>query len=109
MNLQENIHRIKQVMGINESALTHFKRTLYNLPKYVVSTYKWLNPPAFISFSEFIERVAFSTTRDFVADNYKFNNPAEYEQIREELADYIREYIFQNHLEEIKEYYLKNR
>lgn len=43
------------------------RRNLVKLPKFIRSTYNWLNPSSFSTFEEFLERVIFSTTRDFVA------------------------------------------
>ena len=55
MNLHEDIERIKEVMGINESALSSIKRRMEELPRHIRSMYKWLNPKAFYDFDEFIE------------------------------------------------------
>ena len=48
MNLQENIQRIKEVMGlINEGIPSKVIRRLNDLDKYIKSSYTWLNPKAF--------------------------------------------------------------
>ena len=57
MNLHEDIQRIKQMMGINESELTQLKRRMDELPKYIKSTWTWLNPDSFNSLEEFIKEI----------------------------------------------------
>jgi hypothetical protein len=105
MNLQENIQRIKEVMGLNESV--EIRRRLNMLPKYIRSTYKWLDPKRFSSFDEFIERVFFGTTRDFI-DEFEVNSYDQRLQIRDEFFPYIKEYILENFKDEIEEYYMDN-
>lgn len=106
MNLHEDIQRIKEVMGINESTLSPMKRRMGELPKYVRSTYNWLNPKAFNDFDDFLDRVVFGTTRDFVAE-FGSNDYEQQTEIRKEVGPYIRQYIMDNHLEEIRDYYEK--
>ena len=57
MDLQEDIQRIKEVMGINESELTQLKRRMDELPKCIKAAYTWLNPRVFNTLDEFIQRV----------------------------------------------------
>lgn len=109
MRLQEDINRIKQVMGINESIPSTIKRKLDILPNYIRSTYKWLDPKAFLNFDDYIERVIFSSTRDFIADNHHFTNYDEYEKIADELYGTVRTYINENLMEEIMGYFVKSR
>ena len=110
MNLQENINRIKEVMGIiNESNLDSFKRRMGELPKYIKSTYQWLAPKMFKDFEEFVERVIFSTTRDFVAFELNINDYDEMDKIREEVLPYIKDFIINNYLEEIRQYYISDK
>lgn len=106
MNLHEDIERIKEVMGINESALSSIKRRMEELPRHIRSMYKWLNPKAFYDFDEFIERVIFSTTRDFVSE-LGIDDYEKQIEVREEAEPFIRQYIMNNHLEEIRDYYKK--
>jgi len=106
MNLHENIQRIKEVMGINESALSSIKRRLGELPRHVRSTYNWLNPKAFYDFDEFIDRVIFSTTRDFVSE-LGIDDYEEQTNTRDEVTPFIRQYIMDNHLDEIRDEYDK--
>mgnify|MGYP003340361129 FL=1 len=109
MDLQENIGRIKQVMGINESSIAPLKRRMDELPEYIKSALYWLNPTAFNSLEEFIKRVAFSTTRDFVADKFSFKSQEEYDQMSEETYPHILQYIEENFMEEIRDYYDEKR
>lgn len=111
MNLQEQISRIKSMMRIfetmdlNESALNKLKRNLDKLPMYIKSTCSWLNPKAFNSFEEFLQRVIFSSTRDFISNEYDFNSEKELEEIRVQLLYYVKLYVEENMLEEILYYY----
>ena len=54
---------------ITESQLKNL-RIRRNIPtelrKYITSSFEWLNPKAFNNFDEFLERVIFSATRDYV-------------------------------------------
>jgi uncharacterized protein YjgD (DUF1641 family) len=111
MNLQENIQRIKEVMGlINEGIPSKVIRRLNDLDKYIKSSYTWLNPKAFENFEEFFERVVFSTTRDFVTDALS-EDDLTYEEIvkiREEVEVYINKIIVDNYLLELEAYYFGN-
>lgn len=107
MNLQENILRIQSMMGINESNLTSFKRRLDDLPKYIRSAYTWLNPKAFYDFDEYLNRVIFSTIRDYSTELGIGKNYEELETIREDIREYVKKYILDNFINEIREYYEK--
>ena len=106
MNLQENILRIQSMMGINESHLTPLKRRLDELPKYIKSTYSWFDPKMFRNFDEFLDRVVFSTTRDFSSSDWK-GTYDELLSVREELQPFVKQYILDNFINEIREYYEK--
>ena len=106
MNLQEDIQRIKEVMGINESELTQLKRRMDELPKCIKAAYTWLNPRDFNTLDEFIQRGAFSSTRDFILDEYnEYRRFENLDKIAEELYPFILRYIEENFLDEIKDYY----
>ena len=106
MNLYEDIQRIKQVMGINETVMTDFKRRIPQLPMYVKSAYSFLNARNFDSFDEFLNRVVFTTTRDFIQQEF---DPYEYYyghiELAQEIIIYVRSYINKYFLEDIKDYY----
>lgn len=93
-------------MGINESVPTLFKRRFHVLSKFVTSAYNWLNPNAFDTFEDFLNRVVFSTTRDFVGA-FGVNSHEQELKVREELEEYVKQYILDNHLDEIEKYYYK--
>ena len=103
-NIQESIRRILR----EESKIPPLmlRRRMNEIPKYIRAAYEWLNVKAFDSFNEFIERVIFSTTRDFVSD-YGTNDYDKNLKIRDELTPYISEIIYDGYLDEIKDYYHK--
>ena len=109
MNLQEQISRIKSMMGvINETILpTRIKRRMNELPKFITSTYKWLDPKAFDSLDEFIDRVVFSVTRDFSSEYSSIQDYDKLLKVRDEMESYIRQNIMDNFYDEIKDYYIK--
>lgn len=84
------------------------RRRINELPKYIISAYRWLNPKAFDSFNEFIERVVFSTTRDFVDDFGTYDYETRLE-IRDNLEPFIFEIVQSGYLDEIKNYYDKEK
>ena len=105
MNLQESIRRILR----EESKIPQqVRRRIGELPKYLRGTYRWLNVKSFDSFDEFVERVIFSTTRDFVAD-FGVNNYESNLEIRDNLIPFISKIIYDNYLDEIKDYYDKEK
>ena len=95
----------KQAEGLNESALTHFKRKLDLLPDYIKSTYTWLNPRAFDSFEKFLDTVIQSTARDFISREYETYRRLDHYKIEVEIYYFLRTYIIENFLDEIKEYF----
>ena len=105
MNLQQTIRRILKEETEIPSSL---KRRSHQLPNYIRSVYKWLDAKSFGSFDEFVERVIFSTIRDFVGD-FGTNNYEENLKIREELIPHISKIIYNDYLDEIKNYYDKEK
>jgi hypothetical protein len=111
MNIREDIHRIKQVMGINESNdVLPVKRRLKALINHIESSYDWLSPRRFNNFDDFLVRVVFSAARDFVAEEIG----GEYDQqldIREKLEPQILEFIKRNEglYNEIEDHFISNR
>jgi len=76
------------------------------LPKYITSTFEWLNPKAFINFDEFLERVIFSTTRDYVGAF--IDGPEEYDDLRTMIEPIVRETVIGQYYDEILDYYTRN-
>lgn len=79
------------------------RRNLNLLPQYIRSTYNWLNPKAFKDFDDFLERVIFSTTRDFIS-NF-MDEGSDYENLVADLQPVITEIIMYEHYGEILDYY----
>jgi hypothetical protein len=109
MNLQENIYRIKEVMGfINEDVPPQIRRRMDLLDKLIKSSYEWLLPSTFNNFDEFLDRVVFSTTRDF-SNELGLEDYEEILKVRDESEEFIKNIIIDNYVDEIKEYFDKNR
>ena len=128
MNLQEQISRMKSMMGLmidsnnsdNENGVsiqktiseevksTFVKRRYDILIRYIRSAYNWLSPDRFKDFDEFIGRVIFSTIRDFTSDEggTDYNKILE---LRKEIGGDIEEIIMNKFRDEIYEYYKNNK
>jgi hypothetical protein len=109
MNLNEEIDRIKSIMRLNENdALLFLKRRMDLLDKYIRSTYEWLNPRAFSSLDEYIDRVIFAASRDMMADNTNLDYQIQLE-IREKIKPILKDYIMDNKelYDEIVRFYKK--
>jgi hypothetical protein len=104
VNLQENIDRIKEVMGINESNGENLvKRRLDNAHKIINSRYTWLNPVRFKDFDAYIERVIFSSTREFIMDLGMYSSLSEEDE--EGIYNLFTKIVMTEYLDEIKKYY----
>lgn len=80
------------------------RRNIFDeLPKYVTSTFKWLNPKAFNNFDEFIERVIFSATRDYVAEF--IDSPEEFDDSTNMIEPTVRNLVMGQYYNEILDYY----
>jgi hypothetical protein len=95
--------------SINESReLLLVKRRMDVLLDYIEHSYDWLSPRRFKDFDDFLERVVFSATRDFIADEIG----GEYEEqlkIRDELEPKIFELIKKHSIyDEIYDHYISN-
>ena len=90
---------------ITESQLSNLqlRRNIDELPKFIRSTYRWLNPLAFYGFDDFLDRVIFSTTRDFIS-NF-MDEGSDYENLVADLQPVITEIIMNEHYGEILDYY----
>ena len=98
---------------LNESKeIAFIKRRMDTLLDYVEASYDWLSPRRFNNFDEFLKRVVFSATRDFVAD-HRYEIGGEYEdqlKSREDLEPIILEFI-KNHpiYDEIYDHFIANQ
>jgi hypothetical protein len=116
MNLQENIQRIKEVMGVPdcgtnndivyESEITpYFKRRLFSdLPNFIRNEYQWLAPWSFNSYEEYMSKIIFNVVREISHSS----GDTTYEEIREKIEPLITNYIINNFSDEIEEYYSDN-
>lgn len=103
MTLKETIKKI-----LKEEHQSNFVRRRHRLlGSYIKSAYNWLDPTRFGNFGEFLERVIFSTTRDFTADNYS----GDYEsmiRLIDKIQPEIKEIVLSDYRDEIYEYFMKN-
>lgn len=80
------------------------RRNIFDeLPKYITSTFEWLNPKAFSNFDEFIERVIFSASRDYVGAF--IDGPEEYDDLRNMIEPTVRDMVMNQYYDEILDYY----
>ena len=103
-------YRNNSTSRIDESKeLLLVKRRMDALMDYIEHSYDWLSPRAFTDFDHFLKRVAFSATRDFIADEIG----GEYEEqlnIREKLEPIVLELIKKHSIyDEIYDHYISNR
>ena len=110
---KEYFKEINSEQGMNESKeIAFIKRRMDALLDYIEASYDWLSPRRFNNFDEFLKRVVFSATRDFVAD-HRYEIGGEYEdqlKSREDLEPIILEFI-KNHpiYDEIYDHYVANQ
>ena len=95
--------------SINESReLLIVKRRMDALLDYIEASYDWLSPRRFKDFDDFLERVVFMATRDFVADEIG----GEYQEqlkIRDQLEPMVLELIKKHSIyDEIYDHYISN-
>jgi DNA-directed RNA polymerase subunit RPC12/RpoP len=95
---------------ISESEISpYFKRRLFNdLPNFIRSEYQWLAPWSFNDYDEYMSRIIFNVVREISNSS----GDATYEEtmkIREKIEPIITEYIVDNFLDEIYDYYLDNQ
>ena len=84
------------------------RRNIFDeLPKYITSTFEWLNPKAFNDSDEFLERVIFSATRDYVGAFIE--EPEDYDDFREMIEPTVRDMVMGKYFDEILDYYNSHR
>jgi hypothetical protein len=98
---------IKEVVNENEIP-KELKRRLHVLPKYIREAYYWLDPRRFFDFDKFIQRVIFSTVRDFTNQELEEKDYDKLLELREKLEPMIEKFIMKEFRDEIYEYYVKN-
>lgn len=100
----ENVNRM------NESKeMILVKRRMHLLDEYIEHAYDWLSPRRFNDFDDFLERVVYSSTRDFIADEIG----GEFEgqlKLRDKLEPLVFNYIKNNEglYNDIYDHYISN-
>lgn len=100
MNLKENIQRIISV-----------RRNLIKFPDFVRSTYRWLNCSAFKNFDDYLNRVIFSSIRDFIGEvrpcrEMDLDDDECFEVIKK-VGEILKGIIMNEYYDEIFKYYQK--
>lgn len=103
MRLQEDINRIKQVMGINESAISSFKRRINRLPIYIKGT-EGYRAKMFRNFEEYLNSVIFRIKSDFLSGELGITYKDESED-RYKIEEMIEDFVLENYLDEIRNTY----
>ena len=99
---------MKYIITENQLIALELRRNLNELPKYISSTYQWLNPKAFNNFDEFLDRVIFSATRDYVGE-FINHNVENYDSIRAKFQFYVKEVVMDEFYDRIFLHYTRNR
>ncbi len=94
---------------LNESKeMAIVKRRIEKLYDYIIDRAHWLVPSRFRDFEEYLHRVIFSATRDFIANEIG-GRYQDQDELREELDSMILELIMDHPIyDEIYDHYLKN-
>lgn len=94
---------MKYIITETQFKNVRLKRNLEKLPNFIRATYKWLNPKAFYNFDEFIDRVIFSSTRDFVAEF--IDDSESYLSTVETFQQNVKEIVMNEFYDEILNYF----
>lgn len=93
MNLQEDIDRIKEVMGINESTIDpYLKRRFPEVLDAVLEAAKWYSPSMTPDFNTFLDRAIYSGIMSVFPDEYTDTNVKQ----MHELEDILKNTIYGN-------------
>lgn len=84
-------------------------RRIPEVINYIRSTYRWLDARMFKDFDEFIDRVIFSSVRDFVSVEVTNVSYEDYERLRNKFYPIIKEIVESELMDEIKKHYNKER
>jgi hypothetical protein len=109
----EYYKEIRSEQRMNESKeIAFIKRRMDALLDYIEHSYDWLSPRRFNNFDEFLKRVVYSATRDFVAD-HRYEIGGEYEdqlKFREDLEPIVLEFIKDHPIyDEIYDHFISNQ
>ena len=110
---KEFFKEINSEQRMNESKeIAFIKRRMDALLDYIEHSYDWLSPRRFNNFDEFLKRVVYSATRDFVAD-HRYEIGGEYEdqlKFREDLEPIVLEFIKDHPIyDEIYDHFISNQ
>lgn len=90
MNLQENINRIREVMGINESTIDpYLKRRFPEVLDAVLEAAKWYSPSMTPDFNTFLDRAIYSGIMSVFPDEYTDTNVKQMHELEDILKDTI--------------------
>ena len=105
----DHVH-FKHQYSIKESIPASIKRRFEEIADFVRGSYRWLNPKAFDSLEDFVDRVIFSATIDFVAEFAP--SDIDYDEmlkVRDEITPYVKKIVNDEFIDEIREYYENDR
>ena len=81
------------------------RRRLDELPKHIKNAYDWLNPKAFGTFDEFMNRVIINATGLYIKDNMYEPNHDLYQDSRITVEPIVRNLVTDKYYEELLDYY----
>jgi len=108
--IKRNYINYRITSRIDESnELLTLKRREEALVTHIINSYDWLSPRKFKEYDDFLDRVVFTATRDFIADEIE----GEYEnnwRLRDKFEPIILDYIKKNPslYDEIYDHYISN-
>ena len=90
MNLQEDINRIKEVMGINEGSVDpYLKRRMPELIDAVILAADWYMPSFMPDFDTYLDRSIYSGIISVVPMDYADTHVREMEELEDGLRNFI--------------------
>jgi hypothetical protein len=90
MNLQEDIDRIKQVMGINESSVdSYLKRRMPELIDAVILAADWYMPSFMPDFQTYLDRAIYSGIVSVIPLDYADTHVRQMEELEDGLRNLI--------------------
>ena len=108
-NRQERTNFLLMKIIITETQYNNLRlrrNIIEELPKYITSTFQWLNPKAFGNFEEFLERVIFSASRDYTsAFMGNLENTEDYYSTWDSMKPLVRDIVMNQYFDEIHNYF----
>lgn len=92
---------------ITESQLIKLalKRRLDELSKHIRNSYDWLNPKAFQTFDEFLERVIKNAAGQFISEEMNVIEYDSFQYLRTTIEPIVRNLVVDKYYKEIFDYY----